>query len=169
MTPCLLASCPTIDQLHTQRYAAVACGEPVRDDSRRIITDEWVLFSIAFTSVVLRLLSRAPYCGSPASLGWDDWTIFFLLALQLPINIMNHRLIHYGLGQDIWMLEEDEIVSIFKVVCPSSICDSSPQILQASQLVLFRQRASVYFWNLPFQDICLDTIPTYIQLPDIRV
>lgn len=120
MTPCLRASCTTIDQLHTQRYAAVACGEPVRDDSRRIIIDEWVLFSIAFTSVVLRLLSRAPYYGSPASLGWDDWTIFFLLALQLPINIMNHRLVHYGLGQDIWMLEEDEIVSIFKVVCPPS-------------------------------------------------
>lgn len=49
-------------------------------------------------------------------MGWDDWTILILLVLVLlPLDIIDHYLVHFGLGQDIWMLEEYEIVAVFKV------------------------------------------------------
>ncbi|KAJ0124256.1 hypothetical protein J7T55_005594 [Diaporthe amygdali] len=112
MAPCLLASCPTIDQLHTHRYVAVVCDAPVRDDSSWMIISIWTLFSFAFTSVVLRFISRTPYFG--VRLGWDDWTILVLLVLQIPLNITVHYCVRNGFGQDIWMLEEYQIVAIFK-------------------------------------------------------
>lgn len=114
MTPCLLTSCHTIDVLHTQRYAAVVCGAPVRNDSRRFEVAVWTMFPFALICVVLRFVSRTPYFGG--RLGWDDWTILILLMLLLlPLNIIDHYLVRYGLGQDIWMLEEYEIVTVFKV------------------------------------------------------
>lgn len=75
----------------------------------------WILFSFAFISVVLRFASRIPFHTGRSSLGWDDWTILILLALEIPVNVTIHRFIHYGFGQDIWMLEEYQIVAIFKV------------------------------------------------------
>lgn len=113
MTPCVLVDCTTIDQLHTQRYAAVLCDAPIRNESRRIIVTIWVLFSLALTSVTLRFVARTPYFGG--RFGWDDWTILMLLALQIPLNITHHYLIHFGFGQDLWMLEEYQIVQMFKV------------------------------------------------------
>jgi hypothetical protein len=35
--------------------------------------------------------------------------------MVLPINIIDHYMVHFGLGQDIWMLEGDEIVTVTKV------------------------------------------------------
>ncbi|KAK2606579.1 hypothetical protein N8I77_005319 [Diaporthe amygdali] len=93
-------------------YAAVVCDAPVRDDSSWMITSIWTLFSFAFTSVVLRFISRTPYFG--VRLGWDDWTILILLVLQIPLNITIHYCVRNGFGQDIWMLEEYQIVAIFK-------------------------------------------------------
>lgn len=114
MTPCLLASCPTtIDMLHTQRYSAATCGAPVRDETHTMIVCQWTLFSLAVVFIVLRFISRAPYFGG--RLGWDDWTMLLLIALQLAINILSHFLFHYGFGKDLYMLEEFEIVAIFKV------------------------------------------------------
>lgn len=74
----------------------------------------WILFSFSFSSVILRFVSRAPSLGG--SLGWDDWTILILLAIIIPLNITIHYHTHYGFGHDIWMLDEYQIVAIFKVV-----------------------------------------------------
>lgn len=114
MAPCLLEGCTTIDQLHTYRYAVVSCGAPVRDESRRVIVAMWIFFSFSFTSVILRFVSRALSLGG--SLGWDDWTILILLAIIIPLNITIHYSTRFGFGHDIWMLEEYQIVAIFKVV-----------------------------------------------------
>lgn len=81
----------------------------------------WILFSIAFTSVALRFISRTNAFGG--CLGWDDWTILILLALVIPLNISAHYLIHYGFGQDIWMLEEYQIVTMLKVGSCFTKCD----------------------------------------------
>lgn len=83
----------------------------------------WILFSFAFTSVALRFVSRTPYYGGRSSLGWDDWTILILLTLQMALNVTIQLLAHYGFGQDIWMLEEYQIITIFKVVPLFVICD----------------------------------------------
>lgn len=96
----------------------------------------WILFSFAFISVVLRFSSRIPYHGSRSNLGWgwDDWTILILLALQIPLNVTIHMIIHNGFGQDIWMLEEYEIVAIFKVTLGplSAMYGLCPQSSRAS-------------------------------------
>lgn len=124
MEPCLLANCSTIDQLHTQRYAAIVCDVPVRDRSQRMILSIWTFFAFAFISVALRLISRtSPFGGY---FGWDDWTILILLALTIPFNIALHYLTHYGFGQDIWMLEEYQIVTILKVRPRFIMCNFCP-------------------------------------------
>lgn len=137
MTPCLLTSCRTIEVLHTQRYAAVVCGAPIREDTQRLIVTEWVLFAFAITSVILRFVSRAPYFGG--NLGWDDWPILMLLGLQLAINITGIFLVYYGLGQDIWMLEEYQIITIFKVFIPPSRSNLSLLYSQVTRPVVLRR------------------------------
>lgn len=73
----------------------------------------WTLFSFAFVSIAVRFVSRAPYFG--VQLGWDDWTALIVLILQLLLDIINVILVHYGIGRDMFMLEEYEIVAVFKV------------------------------------------------------
>lgn len=88
------------------------CGVPVRNISRRFIVSQWSLFSLSFVAVVLRFVSRLPRFGG--RLGWDDWTILVVLILSLSINVISHLLLRYGVGQDVWMLEEYQLVSFLK-------------------------------------------------------
>lgn len=121
MLPCTMGNCSTMDVLRTKRYADITCGVPVRNISSRLIVSEWALFSIALVFVGLRFIARMPRFGS--RLGWDDWTILVVLALSLLVNILSHFLLQSGVGQDIWMLEEYQLVSFQKV---SVFCRPSP-------------------------------------------
>lgn len=126
-----------------------------------MIVTVWILFAFAITSVILRFVSRAPYFGG--NLGWDDWTILMLLGLQLPLNITGIFLVHYGLGQDIWMLEEYEIVTVFKV------CTPRPQVKFVFAIITHKTHLQWYFAGEIIYLLAMTLLKVSVLLQYLRI
>lgn len=151
-----------MDELHTIRYAEGTCGAPARNVSRRLIVSQWVLFSLAFIFVVLRFVSRMQHFGG--RIGWDDWTILVVLSLSLSVNILGHILLNFGVGQDIWMLEEHQLSSFFKVSI-SRHPGPVPSI-KLTRPVFFFSRDHLPCRGFPFESINFAALSSHVQLPD---
>jgi hypothetical protein len=120
--------CSDVDHSATQRYQTKVCRAPMRDQGEPTRMTWCSLFAISVTVVALRFIARAPkFRGS--GFGWDDWTMLFVLAFQVPhevgleisksttqvINQYNPNLassvIQNGFGQDLWMLTPSHITT----------------------------------------------------------
>lgn len=113
MAPCLVANCSTIDQLHTERFTNNLCGVAVRDIGSQTRAICWSMFALTAVAVALRLISRLPTFGGRA--GWDDWMILATLAVLVAITVVADRMVYWGFGQDLYMLEENQINNILLV------------------------------------------------------
>lgn len=100
--------------LEMERFHAEACDKPIRNRGPLSRGLNWAMFTIATVFVTGRFISRLPNLGG-SGYRWDDWTPLFCYVLLIVTAAGAEREVHYGLGQDIYMLSVDQVVAILGV------------------------------------------------------
>ncbi|KAF2762217.1 hypothetical protein EJ05DRAFT_497078 [Pseudovirgaria hyperparasitica] len=127
---CFDGSCPIQDVYAGNRVLYGSCGIEVPPSSGQLLVVSAVLGSIAVLALLLRFMSRMRVFG--IRWGIDDWISLLVLVsapdkliaiclmrmitqpLAILFIILQFVLVHYGLGKDIWTLDNKTIIEVGK-------------------------------------------------------
>ncbi|KHN95538.1 CFEM domain-containing protein [Metarhizium album ARSEF 1941] len=105
MGACMFQACGLSNALLSKNLTSTLCNEPVRDNGLVFTVVNFLLGSLAFGLVMMRLFFKQ-YLSASRRLGLDDWTILAALVLGIPsVVIQVFFLAPNGLGRDIWTLD----------------------------------------------------------------
>ncbi|KAG8411888.1 hypothetical protein J3458_015183 [Metarhizium acridum] len=105
MGACVFQSCALSDALFSRNLTSTLCNEPTRDRGLEFRVVNFLLGSMAFGLVVMRIFFKK-YLSTSKRLGLDDWTILAALVVGIPsVVIQVFFLTPTGLGKDVWTLD----------------------------------------------------------------
>jgi len=103
LTACVSTKCSKRDTLAAKKYSDVSCKRPVNDRTTEVIVSTPVFGALAVLVFALRVLARGVVGWQ--SWGWDDWIMVPCVLLSIPMSVLSSILANYGLGKDIWMVD----------------------------------------------------------------
>lgn len=103
LTACVSSKCSKRDTLAAKKFSDVSCKRPVNDRTTEVIVSTPVFGALAVLVFGLRVLARGVVGWQ--SWGWDDWLMVPCVLLSIPMSVLSGILANYGLGKDIWMVE----------------------------------------------------------------
>ncbi|PPJ58358.1 hypothetical protein CBER1_04476 [Cercospora berteroae] len=111
MMECLKVNdCPFSDQLASARFRAYRCATPARDRTQLLSIVAYVLFAVATSFTIARLVARLAGAG----LGWDDFVAVASYAPLLGFFVAGYFTFQNGMGEEIWTLSLSDIVDFTK-------------------------------------------------------
>ncbi|KXJ89363.1 hypothetical protein Micbo1qcDRAFT_235195 [Microdochium bolleyi] len=114
LTACVVANCTKREALATKRFSDITCQRPVNDRSQPVFVVTPVFGILALIVFGLRVLARGMIGWQ--SWGVDDWLMIPCVVFSIPLTVLSGLLVRYGLGKDIWMIEnQDNITEILYI------------------------------------------------------
>ncbi|KAI0015148.1 hypothetical protein F4780DRAFT_115097 [Xylariomycetidae sp. FL0641] len=165
---CIMSRCTVMEALQAERFTSEICHAPVTNKGPTVLGWVWGLESFGILGVMLRLLSR--WLVAERNFWWDDLVIVLTLLSNVTAGGFITVSVHYGYGQDLWMLSHEQITNSFKYlisVTPSYIFSTGA--LKIS-LVLFylrvfdAQSGNRYFRILCWVMMAIITIYTVVHI-----
>ncbi|KAF2689677.1 hypothetical protein K458DRAFT_130917 [Lentithecium fluviatile CBS 122367] len=105
---CFATSCSVKDALSAMNITAVACNEPVRDKSKGYRLINLVFFVLVVIAVACRWMAY----GSVGRINWlDEANMIIVLALDIVLFAICHKMSYTGLGEDMWKVPFDRITN----------------------------------------------------------
>ncbi|KAJ1324311.1 CFEM domain-containing protein [Microdochium nivale] len=111
LAACVVANCTLREALATKRFSDITCQRPVKDRTLSIYIVMPVFGFLALIVFGLRVLARGLIGWH--SWGLDDWLMIPCVILSIPMLVLLVILTKYGLGKDIWMIEDQEDITTF--------------------------------------------------------
>lgn len=104
----------------TERFDAEACDWPVTDESLglKVITPLFGVLAVVF--FCLRVWARW-LTGMMTAWGSDDWVMLATVVASIPLTIVSYLFAARGLGQDLWMVDFDDITFVLEMYYYSEI------------------------------------------------
>ncbi|KAH7018230.1 uncharacterized protein B0I36DRAFT_368269 [Microdochium trichocladiopsis] len=109
LTACVATTCTKREALATKKFSDVSCKRPVNDRSLPVVVVTPVFGALALVIFGLRVLARGVVGWQ--SWGLDDWLMIPCVLLSIPMTVLSGLLVKYGLGKDIWMLDDYDYIS----------------------------------------------------------
>ncbi|KAJ1331186.1 CFEM domain-containing protein [Microdochium nivale] len=109
LTACVVASCTKREALAAKRFSDITCQRPVNDRSLVLLVVTPVFGILAILVFGLRVLARGLIGWH--SWGLDDWLMVPCMVLSIPMTVLSGVVVNYGLGKDIWMIENQENIT----------------------------------------------------------
>ncbi|KAF1849095.1 uncharacterized protein K460DRAFT_304888 [Cucurbitaria berberidis CBS 394.84] len=109
---CNALNCTVVESLRATNETNVACGIPIRDDSKTMIAVTASIGALAVLMVTMRLAHRL--ISAQAELGWDDLLIGLAGVASLFQNVPVVVAGHLGFGKDMWGIPPDGITNSLK-------------------------------------------------------